>query len=83
MSRSVWGVIVRASPGENAPTVFTSTSGGPTSLAIRSMSRVAAAGSVVSATSRRILPESWCNPRSFRSTATTVRPPAARVTAVA
>jgi hypothetical protein len=63
--------------------VFTSTSGGPTSLAIRSMSRVAAAGSVASATSGRTLPGKSPNPRSFRSTATTVRPAAARVTAVA
>ena len=63
--------------------VFTSTSGGPTSLAIRSMSRVATAGSVVSATSRRTLSGSWLNPGSFRSTATTVRPRASRVTAVA
>ena len=55
MSRSVSGVVVRASPGENAPIVFTSTSGGPTSLAIRSMSCVATAGSVVSAASRRTL----------------------------
>src|SRR6266542_3294388 len=53
MSRSVSGVVVSASPGRNAPMVFTSTSGGPTSPAIRSMRLFAAAGSVVSATSRR------------------------------
>jgi hypothetical protein len=47
------------------------------------MRRIATAGSVVSATSRRTLSGSWRNPRSFRSTATTVRPLAARVTAVA
>jgi len=63
--------------------VFTSTSGGPTSPAIRSMSRVATAGSVVSGTSVRTLSGSSRNPRSVRSTATTVRPPAARVTVVA
>jgi hypothetical protein len=55
MSCRVSGVVVSASPGRNAPMVFTSTSGGPTSPAIRSMRRVAAAGSVVSATSRRTL----------------------------
>src|SRR5215468_12197223 len=33
MSCSVWAVVVSASPGRNAPTVFTSTPGGPTSLA--------------------------------------------------
>jgi hypothetical protein len=71
-----------ASPGRNAPMVFTSTSGGPTSSAIRSMRLFAAAGSVVSATSRRTPPGSSRNACSFRSTATTVRPLAARVAAV-
>src|SRR5580693_3073579 len=83
MSCSVSGVVVSASPGRNAPMVFTSTSGGPTSPAIRSMSRAAAAGSVASATSRRMSSGRSPSPRSLRSTATTVRPPAARVTAVA
>jgi hypothetical protein len=83
MSCSVSGVVVSASPGRNAPMVFTSTSGGPTSPAIRSTRLFAAAGSVASATSGRTLPEKSPNPRSLRSTATTVRPAAARVTAVA
>ena len=43
------GVLLSASPGPNAPMVFTSTSGGPTSAAIRSMSLAATAGSVLSA----------------------------------
>ena len=49
---STWpplGVVLSASPGPNAPMVFTSTSGGPTSAAIRSMSLAATAGSEVSA----------------------------------
>jgi hypothetical protein len=48
MSRSVSGVVLSASPGTKAPMVFTSTAGGPTSAAIRSMSLAATAGSVVS-----------------------------------
>jgi hypothetical protein len=47
------------------------------------MSRVATAGSMVSATSVRALSGSSRNPRSFRSTATAVRPLAARVAVVA
>src|ERR1017187_10482911 len=45
MSRNVSGVVASASPWPNAPTVFTSTPGAPTSAAIRSMHRVTAAGS--------------------------------------
>jgi len=39
ISRSVSGVVVIASSGRNAPTVFTSTSGGPTSPTIRSITK--------------------------------------------
>src|ERR1017187_6552342 len=82
MSRSVSGVVASASPRRNAPTVFTRTPGGPTSAAIRSMSRVTAPGSAGSAaslctTSRRSLIAS-----PLRSTAT-ANPLAARAAVVA
>jgi hypothetical protein len=54
MSRRSSGVTVSASPGWNMPMVFTSTSGGPTSAAIRSTTLRAAAGSVGSAASWRM-----------------------------
>jgi len=73
MSRSVSGVVVSASPGRNAPMVFTSTSGGPTSPAIRPMKLFAAAGSVVSATSRPTPSGGSRKACSFRSTATRPR----------
>ena len=58
--------------------VFTSTSGGPTSAAIRSTTFRAAAGSTGSATSRPMPSGSSLSPFSFRSVPTTVNPAAAR-----
>jgi hypothetical protein len=63
--------------------VFTSTSGGPTSAAIRSTALRAAAGSVGSAASRRMPSGSSFNASWFRSTSATVNPAAASFSAVA
>src|SRR6266567_2295460 len=63
--------------------VFTSTSGGPTSAAIRSTTLRAAAGSAGSAVSRRMPSGSSFSPSSLRSTPITVNPAAASFSAVA
>src|SRR6202166_119107 len=63
--------------------VLTNTSGGPTSWAIRSTSGAAAFGSVASTSSRAMPSGSPSKPGSFRSTATTVMPRSASLTAVA
>ena len=63
--------------------VFTSTSGGPTSAAIRLTTLRAAAGSVGLATSRRMLSGSSFSASSFRSTRTIVNPAAGSFSAVA
>ncbi len=63
--------------------VFTSTSGGPTSAAIRFTTLRAAAGSVGSAASRRMPSGRSFSPSSLRSTPTTVNPAAASFSAVA
>jgi hypothetical protein len=64
------------------PIVFTSTSGGPTSAAIRSTTPRAAAGSTASATSRRMPSGSSFIASSLRSTPATVNPAAASFSAV-
>src|SRR5215469_2592010 len=63
--------------------VFTSTSGGPTSAAIRSTTLRAAAGSVGSAASRRMPSGSSFSASSLRSTSTAVNPAAASFPAAA
>ena len=62
--------------------MFTSTSGGPTSAAIRSTTFRAESGSIGSAASRRMPSGSSLSPSSLRSTPTTVNPAAASFSAV-
>ena len=83
MSRRSPGVAVSASPRPYVPVVFTSTSGGPTSAAIRSTTLPAAAGSAGLATSRRMLSGSSFSAPSFRSTPAIVNPAAGSFSAVA
>src|ERR1700729_2812929 len=83
MSRRSSGVTESASPRWYVPMVFTSTSGGPTSAAIRSTTLRAEAGSVGSAVSRRMPSGSSFIASSLRSTPATVNPAAASFSAVA